>query len=119
MANYFTFSLGIPQIKSLTVKEHNVNITWLPAFDGECHVLWYMVYYRDVISGVNKGQWNAVNMSQHEAAAYHSLQLQCYKEYEITVTAWSENGETPLNQSKLVKVKTGGGNYNQNREQDV
>jgi len=47
-------------------------------------------------------------LSQYNATN-HNLQLQCYTEYEITVTAQSANGETPLNQSKLWKIKTGGG----------
>ena len=110
--NFFSFStcLDFPQIVNLTVTEPDVNITWLPPFEGECHVFWYLLYYRKVISGVNRGQWNVVNVSQYDATNYN-LQLQCYMEYEITVTAQSANGETPLDQSKLWKVKTEGGKH--------
>ena len=90
------------------MKEHNVNVTWLPAFEGECHVSLYVIYYREVISGV-RGQWHSVNVS-HDNATHYNLQLQCYKEYEISLTAWTANGETPLSESKLLNVKTGGGN---------
>ena len=38
-------------------------------------------------------------------------------EYEITITALSANGETPLNRGKLWKVKTEGGKYSQNQQQ--
>ena len=88
--------------------ERNVNITWMLAFKGECHVFGYLIYFRKVISEVNTSKWNVVNLSQYNATK-HNLQLQCYTEYEITVTAQSANGETPLNQSKLWKIKTGGG----------
>ena len=101
--------LDFPQIVNLKVMEDNVNITWELPFEGECHVFGYLIYYRKVISevNVNTSKWNVVNLSQYNATN-HNLQLQCYTEYEITVTAQSANGETPLNQSKLWKVKTGG-----------
>ena len=106
----FTFYLDFPQIVNLKVAERNVNITWLAVLKGACHVSGYLVYYRKVISEVNTGQWNVVNVSQYNATN-HNLQLQCYTEYEITVTTQSANGDTPLNQSKLWTVKTGGGKY--------
>ena len=109
-----TFSIDFPQIMNLTVKKRNVSITWLPVFEEECHVFWFLVYYREVISKVNRGQWNIVNVSQHNTTSY-DLQLQCHKKYEITVTASTANGETPLNQSKLWNVATRGGNYSQTR----
>jgi len=109
---YFTFHLDFPQIVNLKVAGRNVNITWLPVSKGECYDHWYLIYHRKVIPEVNKGQWNVVNVSQYNATNYN-LQLQCYMEYEITVTAQSANGETPLNQSKPRKVKTEGGKYNQ------
>jgi len=111
---FFTCYIDVPQIVHLQVTESNVNITWLPAFKGECHVFGYLIYYRKVIFEVNTSQWNVVNVSQYNATNYN-LQLQCYMEYEITVTARSANGETPLNQSKLWKVKTEGGKYSQNQ----
>ena len=111
---FFTFNLDFPQIINLKVAERNVSITWLPAVKGECRDLWYLVYYRKVISEVNTGLWDVVHVSQYNATNYN-LQLQCYREYEITVTAQSANGETPLNQSKLWKVKTEGGKYSQNQ----
>ena len=106
----FAFYLDFPQIVNLKVAERNVNITWFPAYKGECHVSGYLVYYRKVISKVNTFQWNVVNVSQYNATN-HNLQLQCYMEYEITVNTQSANGDTPLNQSKLWTVKTGGGKY--------
>lgn len=113
---FSTFHLDFPQIAYLKVTERYVNITWLPAFKGECHVFGYRVYYRKVISEVNTSQWNVVNvnMSQYNAPNYN-LQLQCYMEYEMIVTARSANGETSLSQSKLWKVKTEGGKYSQNQ----
>lgn len=108
----FTFNLDFPQIVNLKVAERNVYITWLPAFKGECHVSGYLVYYRKVTSEIQSctGQWNKVNVSQYNATN-HNLQLQCYMEYEITVSAQSANGEIPLNQSNLWKIQTGGGKY--------
>ena len=100
--------LDFPQIVNLKVVEDNVNITWELPFERECHVFGYLIYYRKVISKVSTSKWNVVNLSQYNATK-HNLQLQCYTEYEITVTAQSANGETPLNQSKLWKIKTGGG----------
>ena len=115
MFSSFTFYLDFPQIVKLNVAEHNVNITWLPAFKGECHVSGYVVYYREVIPEVNTGPWNIFNVSQYNATN-HNLQLRCYMEYEITVNTQSANGYTPVNQSKLWKVKTGGGKYSQNQQ---
>ena len=108
--NNVTFYLDSPQIVNLKVAERNINITWLPVLKGECHVSGYLVYYRKVISEVNTEQWNVVNVSPYNATN-HNLQLQCYMEYEITVTTQSAKGHTPLKQSKLWKVKTGGGKY--------
>ena len=108
--HFFTFYLDFPQIVNVSVKESNVNISWLPAFEGECQTFWYTVYYRKVTSEGTRGQWISVNVSQPNTTNYN-LQLQCYREYEITVTAWSANGETPLNQTELWKVKTRGGKY--------
>ena len=106
----FYFNLDqFPQIVNLKVAGRNVSITWLPAVKGECHVFEYLIYHRKVISEVNTGLWDVVHVSQYNATNYN-LQLQCYRQYEITVTAQSANGETPLNQSKLWKVKTEGGN---------
>ena len=96
----------------MKVKEPNVNITWLPTFNGECNEFGYLIYYRKVFSEVNTGQWNVVNVSQYNATN-HILKLKCYMEYEITVNTQSANGNTPLNRSKLWKVKTGGGKYSQ------
>jgi len=109
---FFTFHLDqFPQIVNLKVAGRNVSITWLPAFKGECRD-WYLIYHRKVISGVNTGLWDVVNVSQYNATNY-KLQLQCYRKYEITVTTQSVNGETPLNQSKLWKVETEAGKYSQ------
>ena len=106
----FTFYLDFPLIVNLKVAERNVNITWLPVLKGECHVSGYLVYYRKVISEVNTCQWNVINVSRYNATN-HNLELQCYMEYELTVTTQSANGDTPLNQSKLWRVKTEGGKY--------
>ena len=107
----FHFHLDFPQIVNFKVKTPNVNITWLPAtFKGECSMFGYLIYYRKVISKANTGQWNVVKVSQYNATNYN-FQLQCYMEYEITVSAQSANGEIPLNQSNLWKIKTGGGKY--------
>ena len=115
---FFTFNLDFPQIVNLKVAGGTVSITWLPAITpavkGECHVFGYLIYYRKVTSEVNTGLWDVVHVSQYNATKY-SLQLQCYREYEITVTAQGANGEIPLNQSKLWKAKTGGGKYSQNQ----
>lgn len=111
---FFTFHLDFPQIVNLKVAGRDVNITWLPAFKGECYDFWYLIYYRNVISEGYTGLWDVRNVSQYNATNYN-LQLQCYKEYEITVTAQSANGETPLNQSKPFKVKTEGGKYSKNQ----
>ena len=115
LRGFSSLFLDFPLIVNLKVSESNVNITWLPAFKGECHVFGYLIYYRKVISEVYTSQWNVVSLSQYNATNY-SLQLHCYREYEITVTAQSANGETPVNQSKLWKVKTGGGKYSHNHK---
>lgn len=106
--NVFSSFLVVPLIINQTnkVKGSTVKVTWK---QGSCpvQVAMYTVYYREAIRGSNGSRWRAVNVSQF--ANHYNLKLKCYKEYEITVTAWSEYGETPLNQSKLWKVKTGGG----------
>ena len=111
--SFFTFHLDFPQMVNLKVAGRNVSITWLPVVKGECPDFWYHIYYRKVISEVNTGLWNVAHVFQYNATNYN-LQLQCYREYEITLTAKSANGETPLNQSKLWKVKTEGGKYSKN-----
>ena len=101
---FVDFPLIINQINE--VNERTVMVTWKQGF---CPVDTYTVYYREVMSGINGSRWRAVNVSQF--ANHYNLKLKCYKEYEITVAAWS--GETPLKQRKLWKCKTRGGNYSQ------
>jgi len=107
---FFSFYLDFPPIVNLKVAGRNVSITWLPVVKGECHVFGYFIYYRKVISEVNTGLWDVVHVSQYNATNY-TVQLQCYREYEMTVTTQIVNGETPLNQTKLWKVKTEAGKY--------
>ena len=96
---------GFPVI---TVQVHGsfVDVMWKPPFQEACPVSIYTIYYRTVTSAIEKNQWNMVNVTGNGTR----LSFQCSKEYEVTVTAWTSRGETPLNHSTPLLVATGGGN---------
>ena len=68
---------------------------------GSCSVDIYAVHYREWKPGNNAGIWKVVNVSQF--ADYYNLELECFKEYEVTVTGWGARTLKPW------KVKTGQG----------
>jgi len=61
----------------------------------------YTVYYREVKAGNTASIWKAVNVSRF--ADHYTLELECFKEYEVAVTRWGAKSFRPW------KVKTGQG----------
>ena len=70
----------------------------------------YSVHHKEVTST----EWRSVNVTNN--TTQYILRLICKKDYEIGVSAWSTNGETSLNDSRLWKVTTGGGNSHMARQ---
>lgn len=97
---------GLPVISKYAnkVKGYAVLVKWTPPIQGQCLVHAYSIYYRETSSS----EWTSTKVTKN--TTHYILQLICQKEYEIAVTAWSTNGETSLNDSKLWKVITVGGN---------
>ncbi|KAJ7323431.1 hypothetical protein OS493_031628 [Desmophyllum pertusum] len=99
---------GFPQIIKAVSGKSNVTVSWEYPFDGECPVTRYTVYYREVMEQwISAGRgWKEVIVSRYKLQT--TLQLKCRKVYEIAITAWSSQGETPRNRSKPEMVQTRG-----------
>ena len=97
---------GFPVINKTAnqVNDSVVLVKWIAPITGQCPVHAYSVYHKEVTST----EWQRANVTKN--TTQHILSLICKKDYEIGVTAWSTTGETSLNDSRLWKVTTGGGN---------
>ena len=97
---------GFPVINKTAnqLNDSVVLVKWTAPITGQCQVHAYSVYYREVAST----QWTSVKMIKN--TTQYILRLMCKKDYEIGVTAFGSSGETSLNDSRLWKVSTGGGN---------
>jgi len=98
--------LGFPVINKTAnqVNDSVVLVKWTAPITGQCPVHAYSVYHKEVTST----EWTSVKVTEN--TTQYILRLICKKDYEIGVTAWSTNRETSLNDSRLWKVTTGGGN---------
>ena len=83
-------------------------VRWEPPLEGACPVVRYNVYYREVISAVDKRTWKSVIVDRN--ATSYILRLGCKREYEIGVTSLNGHRESALNDSRIWNFKTGGGN---------
>lgn len=76
-----------------------------------CPLERYTVRYREVLRipgfGIPSSNWTTVYVSSKET--HLTLKLGCHKMYEIAVTAKISGGETLLNHSKWLKIRTGQG----------
>ena len=70
-----------------------------------CHVVEYNVYYREVILRDEKGHWNLITVDRNTTS--YTLHLECWKQYEITVTAFYSHGESDKEDRKIWNFKTG------------
>ena len=83
-------------------------IRWISPLEGACLVVRYNIYYREAFSKANKGEWNLITIKSNVTS--YTLHLPCWKEYEITVTSLNAYGEGDINDSKVWKFRTQGGN---------
>ena len=90
------------------VKGGSFVFEWEPLLEGACPVEQYKVYYREIFTKANKGEWNSVTLNKN--ATSYILHLHCWKEYEIAVTSLSSFGESLINGSEVWKLRTRGGN---------
>ena len=70
-----------------------------------CPVVQYNVNYREVILHAEKGRWNSITVSGNTTS--YTLHLECWKQYEITVTSFYSYGESDKEDSKIWNFKTG------------
>ena len=82
-----------------------MTVKWEYPFDRECNVSRFSVYYRETKER-QFFAWTMVAVSRDELQT--TLQLRCTTSYEIAVTAWSSNVETPRNENTL-NTRTFGG----------
>ena len=99
---------GFPVINKTAnqVNDSVVLVKWTAPITGQCLVHAYSVYYKEVTST----EWTSVRVTSNTTQYILRDRLICKTDYEIGVIAWSTNGETSLNDSRLWKVTTGGGN---------
>ena len=98
---------GVPVIanSSKDVTGGTVLVKWEPPMESICHVVHYNVYYREVILQAEKGHWNLITVDRNTTS--YTLHLQCWKQYEITVTSLSSYNESDKDDSKIWNFKTG------------
>ena len=65
----------------------------------------YNVYYREVILRDEKGHWNLITVDRNTTS--YTLHLECWKQYEITVTSFYSYRESDKEDSKIWNFKTG------------
>ena len=70
-----------------------------------CTVVQYNVNYREVILHAEKGHWNSITVSGNTTG--YTLHLECWKQYEITVTSFYSHGESDKKDSNTWNFKTG------------
>ena len=106
--NDFHHPTGFPVVNKSAnqVNDSVIMVKWTAPITGQCPVHAYSVYYKEVTSA----EWTSVKVTKNTTQHILRDRLICKKDYEIGVTAWSKNGETSLNDIRLWKVTTGGGN---------
>ena len=86
--------------KTKEVKGGTVLVKWEPPMERICPVLQYNVNYRE-----DEGHWNSITVSGNTTS--YTLHLECWKQYEITVTSLSSYNESDEEDSKIWNFKTG------------
>ena len=87
-----------------------VEVKWNSPLEGACPVRGYNVYYREVFSKTKKSKWDSIAIDRN--ITKHTLYLNCWKEYDITVTSLNSNGESAFSDSQVERFRTGGGIIN-------
>ena len=87
-----------------------VEVKWNSPLKGACPVRMYNVYYREVFSKTEEGKWDSIAIDRN--ITKHTLYLNCWKEYDITVTSLNSNGESAFSDSQVGRFRTGGGIIN-------
>ena len=82
-------------------------IKWELPLECACPV-WYNIYYREVYSPTNKGEWKSVTVNSNTTS--YTIHLHCWKEYELSVISPNGYGDDVLNENELWKFRTQGGN---------
>ena len=82
-------------------------IKWETPLELACPV-WYNIYYREVYSPTNKGEWKSVTVNNNTTS--YTIHLHCFKAYEMAVTAENSYGGNALNKSEVWNFKTQRGN---------
>ena len=102
---------GFPVILDYLVNEEaggTVAVNWEHPFGGVCPVVKYKVYYRELFSQKEKSAWSSVTVDRNKTS--YTLQLHCWKEYQVTVISLNTFGETAVHDSQVRQFKTRGGN---------
>ena len=112
MLNHIFLKIGVPDIVNSTkaVPGGSVVAAWEPPIEGACPVITYTVYYREV---AKKSKWQSVTVRGKTNS--YTLQLKCREEYEVAVTSLSGYKESAINESKIWKFKTQGGDVAYNK----
>ena len=85
------------------VKGSAVAVRWEPPFEGICPVERYHVFYREVISPTEKSKWNLRTVSGNTTS--FTLYLDCWKEYDVTVTSLNAYRESEVSASNIWNFK--------------
>ena len=70
-----------------------------------CPVLQYNVNYREIILHSERGHWNSITVSGNTTS--YTLHLECWKQYEITITSFYSYRESGKENGKIWNFKTG------------
>ena len=94
--------VGAPVIvnKSKEVTGRTVLVKWQPPMESRCTVVQYNVNWL-----AEKGHWNSITVSGNTTS--YTLDLECWKQYEITITSFYSYGGSDKVDSKIWNFKTG------------
>lgn len=97
---------GFPVIEKFAnqVKNSVVLVKWMPPLQGQCPINAYSIYFKN--SDTNWTPTSPRKLPKNTTT--YLLKLFCHTAYQIAVTAWSSQGESSLEDSRVWKVTTGG-----------
>jgi len=70
-----------------------VNLTWTAPKDNGCPLNKYTIYYREIKLTEDTPQWYETSIT-NVAQTFSGLSLKCGQQYEITLTASNDAGES-------------------------
>ena len=87
-----------------TLSKCKVNLTWSAPRDNDCPLNMYTIYYREIqLTENDTPQWHETRITK-VAQTFSSLSLKCGRQYEFTLTASNDAGESDKSHPLRINV---------------